>query len=112
MAEEIKEAAPNTGKVDEEVADWVEHGVAMLCDAADEDVKVKFVRGDRNVTFLVDLKQPRYRSMLVGKKGHTIIAFRQLLQSIGGAYGRHYDINLADDRPPSQRDRNRPEPRP
>jgi predicted RNA-binding protein YlqC (UPF0109 family) len=110
MAEEIKNATPDTGKVDEEVADWVEHGVAMLCDAADEDVKVKFVRGDRSVTFLVDLKQPRYRSMLVGKKGHTIIAFRQLLQSIGGAYGRHYDINLADDKPPARREPTTPRP--
>lgn len=101
--ERAKEQQGNSHDVDEEVSEWLSQGIAILCDADDSDVHVKFIKGERSVTFLAELKKDRHRAMLIGKQGHTINAFRQILKSMGGAFKRHYDLNLADDRPPPVR---------
>lgn len=97
----------SSNSIDDEVAELLVDMIALLCNASVDEVKVKPMRGDRSVMFVVDLVKARYRGVLIGREGKTITAIRQYLKAVGGAYRRYYDIDLVGDR-----SRQRPPPTP
>jgi len=111
-------AAPNqtlgdNDDIDKEVAELLTDMIALLCNAHVEEVKIEPVRGDKNCMFVVDFNSPtkgRYRGMVIGREGRTIMALRQYLKAVGGAYRRYYDIDLVEDRSRRRTPRNTPRP--
>ena len=93
----------NNEDIDAEVADLLTDMLALLCNTDIGNIQVRPVCGDKSAMFVVDFTaeetvKSRYRGMVIGREGRTIMAMRQYLKAVGGAYRRYYDIDLVEDR--------------
>jgi predicted RNA-binding protein YlqC (UPF0109 family) len=90
-----------TNEVDLDVEDVITDLATLLSgrtlDQTKETARVNHTRGDRMVSFLVHLVHQEDAGPLIGKKGHTIKAIREILMAIGGAHRRIYQLDLEDD---------------
>lgn len=92
----MTESADTEMSIDDEVYDLLLDMINLLCNAQDGEVEIKPWKGNRMVTYIVHVTNPRYPGMIIGHQGQTIAAIRRFLLAVGGAHKRTYAFDIAE----------------